>query len=91
MDLPAAEQKRELGALRAKAAAPRPLAGKSDAEALAYLQKQKAERTRLQARVATLQRQRDAFLKKEGAARRTASTRRSCRPSRSRRSLRHPY
>jgi hypothetical protein len=53
--------------LRAKAAAPRPLAGKSDAEALAYLKQQKEERTRLQERVGTLQRQRDAFLKKDGA------------------------
>jgi len=68
VDLPVAEQKRELGALRSNAAAPKPLAGKSDAEALAYLKQQKEERTRLQSRVATLQRQRDAFLAKEGAA-----------------------
>lgn len=68
VDLSEAEQKRELGALRAKAAAPKPLAGKSDAEAVAYLKKQKEERTRLQARVAALQRQRDEFLAKDGAA-----------------------
>jgi Mg-chelatase subunit ChlD len=68
VDLPVAEQKRELGALRANAAAPKPLAGKSDAEALAFLKKQKDERTRLQSRVTTLQRQREAFLAKEGAA-----------------------
>jgi hypothetical protein len=65
--LPEAEQKRELGALRAKAAAPKPLAGKSDAEALAYLKTQQETRQRLQSRVATLQRQREEFLKKAGA------------------------
>jgi hypothetical protein len=65
--LPEAEQKRELGALRAKAAAPKPLAGKSDEEALAYLKTQQETRQRLQSRVATLQRQREEFLKKDGA------------------------
>jgi hypothetical protein len=67
VDLSEAEQKREIGALRAKAAAPTPLAGKSDAEALAFLKKQKDERTRLQERVSTLQRQREEFLAKNGA------------------------
>jgi hypothetical protein len=67
VDLTVADQTRELRVLRAKAAAPKPLAGKSDAEALAFLKQQKEERTRLQERVTTLQRQRDAFLKQDGA------------------------
>jgi hypothetical protein len=67
VDLPAPEQKRELDALRKNAAPPATLAGKTDAEALAYLKTQKETRTRLQARAVTLQKQRDAYLQKEGA------------------------
>lgn len=67
VDLPEPEQKRQLQDLRRNAAPPATLVGKSDAEALAYLKTQKETRTRLQARVATLQKQREEFLKKEGA------------------------
>jgi hypothetical protein len=67
VDLPEAEQKRQIEDLRKNQALPKPLAGKSDAEALASLKEQKDTRARLQARATTLQKQREEFLKKEGA------------------------
>jgi hypothetical protein len=67
VDMPEPEQKRQLEDMRKTAAPPATLAGKTDAEAVAYLNAQKETRTRLQARVATLQKQRDAYLQKEGA------------------------
>lgn len=63
VDLPAAEQKKELETLRRTSSdAPKPLAGKGDAEALEYLQKQKERRLQIQKRIATLQTQREAYL-----------------------------
>jgi hypothetical protein len=67
VDLPEPEQKRQLEVLRRNAAPPATLAGKTDGEALAYLKAQKETRARLQARVVTLQKQRDAYLQKQGA------------------------
>ena len=46
--------------------APRPLAGKSETEALAYLKAQKDKREQLQARVSTLGKQREDYLAKSG-------------------------
>jgi hypothetical protein len=66
VDLPAAEQRRALAEAQRVAASPAPLAGKSEAEALTYLQEQKAKRQKLQARIAELQKQRDAELAKDG-------------------------
>ena len=63
VDLPAQEQKKELETLRkTRSGAPATLAGKGDAEALAYLQKQKDRRQEIQKRIAQLQAQRDAYL-----------------------------
>jgi hypothetical protein len=67
VDMAEPEQKRELAQMRKAASPPATLAGKSDAEALAYLKAQKETRTKLQARVVTLQKQRDAYLEKQGA------------------------
>jgi hypothetical protein len=67
VDLPEPEQKRELDAMRQHAAAPATLAGKTDAEALAYLKAQKETRARLQARAVSLQKQRDEYLRQQGA------------------------
>jgi 23S rRNA pseudoU1915 N3-methylase RlmH len=65
VSLPAEAQRHELKALADKPAeAPRAIAGKSDAEALAYLQGQKAKREQLQQRIGALQRQRDDYLAK---------------------------
>ena len=62
VDLPAAEQKKELAAAKQNGAAPAELAGKSDAEALAFLTAQKEKRAKLQTRVVELQKQREQFL-----------------------------
>ena len=63
VDLPASAQKRELETMKAEpAAAPRELKGKSDAEALAYLQAQKERRVKIQTQIGDLQKQRDAYL-----------------------------
>jgi Mg-chelatase subunit ChlD len=63
VDLPAPEQKKEIEALRRlPAEAPTTLAGKGDAEALAYLQKQKERRQQIQTRITALQAQRDGYL-----------------------------
>jgi hypothetical protein len=67
VDLPEPEQKRQLEALRKNAAPPATLAGKTDAQAIAYLKTQKETRARLQGRVVTLQKQREDFLQKQGA------------------------
>jgi len=65
VDLPVAEQKKALVQASRNAASPAPLAGKSEAEALAYLKDQKAKREKLQARIVELQKQRDAELAKD--------------------------
>jgi hypothetical protein len=57
VDLPAAEQKKAL-----PTAAPPALKGKTEAEALAYLQRQKARRDALQGRVRELTKEREAML-----------------------------
>jgi hypothetical protein len=63
VDLPAPEQKKELEMLRRTSAGPpATLVGKGDAEALAYLQKQKERRQQIQMRIAALQSQREAYL-----------------------------
>jgi hypothetical protein len=66
IDLPPAEQKNELEKLRARPEAdtPKPLHGKSDKEALAYLESQKQKRQQLQSRIAQLQKERDAYAAK---------------------------
>ena len=68
VDLPQAEQKRELGALRSSGAAPAELRGKTDAQALDYLRAHKERRADIQARILSLQARRDAFLKQAGPA-----------------------
>jgi hypothetical protein len=62
VDLPIAEQKQELDRARKAGAPPATLAGKTEAEALAFLGEQKAKRAKLQARILDLQKQRDAYL-----------------------------
>jgi hypothetical protein len=56
VDLPAAEQKKAL------ASPPPALAGKTEAQALQFLQQQKARREVLQGRIRELSRQREQFL-----------------------------
>jgi hypothetical protein len=65
VDLPRAEQKKELDALRGAGAAPTELLGKTDAEALDFLRAQKERRAALQGRIRDLQVRRDAFLKQD--------------------------
>jgi hypothetical protein len=67
VDMPAAEQKKQLAEAKQAGAAPKELSGKSDAEALAYLAQQKSKRADLQSRIVTLQKQRDAYLAGDGA------------------------
>lgn len=67
VDMAEPEQKRQLEEMRRNAAPPATLVGKTDAEAIAYLKTQKETRARLQARVVTLQKQRDEYLQKQGA------------------------
>jgi hypothetical protein len=66
VDLPVAEQKRELQARQKAGEAPAALAAKPEAEALAYLAGQKERRTRIQSRIVELQKQRDTFLRQDG-------------------------
>ena len=67
VDLPVAAQRNEMKLILEKPAmAPRPLAGKSEAEALAYLKAQKDTREQLQARINTLGKQREDYLAKAG-------------------------
>ena len=68
VDLPQPEQKKELDALRKRGDAPSELRGKTDAEALAYLDAQKTRRAELQARIRDLQGRRDAYLAAETPA-----------------------
>jgi hypothetical protein len=63
VEMPAAEQKREIQARRQAGDAPPALAGKSEADALAYLAGQKERRGRIQARILELQKQREAALR----------------------------
>lgn len=67
VDMAEPEQKRQLEEMRKSAAPPATLAGKTDAEAIAFLKAQKETRARLQARVVSLQKQRDEYLQKQGA------------------------
>lgn len=68
--LPEAEQKRQLQALRARpGSAPAALAGKSDAEAVRFLEEQKRRREHVQARILELQKQREAYLEQAAPAR----------------------
>jgi hypothetical protein len=67
VDLPQAEQKGELAALRGAGAAPPELRDKTDAQALEFLRAQKERRAALQARIVGLQARRDAFLKQDGS------------------------
>jgi Mg-chelatase subunit ChlD len=65
VSLSAEAQRQELKALADRPAeAPRAIAGKSDAEALAYLQGQKEKREQLQQRIGALQKQREDYLAK---------------------------
>ena len=68
VDLPPAEQRKELDAARKANAPPATLAGKTDAEALAFLGEQKAKRATLQTRILELQKERDQFLAKHAVA-----------------------
>jgi hypothetical protein len=69
VDLPAAEQKKELDALKRAGAAPAAVKGKSADEAVAYLKTQKERRATLQARIQTLQKQREQYLRAQGGSR----------------------
>jgi von Willebrand factor type A domain len=70
VDLPAQEQKKELLALRnTSGGTPATLAGKGDAEAVLYLQRQKDRRQEIQKRIAALQTQREVYLSRTAAAR----------------------
>jgi len=69
VDLPEAEQKEELDALRADGAAPVALQGKTNAQAVEYLHLQKDRRAELQARIRELQARRDAYLAADASAR----------------------
>jgi Mg-chelatase subunit ChlD len=65
VSLSAEAQRLELKALADRPAeAPRAIAGKSDTEALAYLQGQRQKREQLQQRIGALQKQRDGYLAK---------------------------
>jgi von Willebrand factor type A domain len=64
VDMPVAEQKKALAEATANAAAPAPLVGKSETEAVAYLKDQKAKRDKVQARIVELSKERDAELAK---------------------------
>jgi hypothetical protein len=69
VDLPAAEQKKEIDALQRAGAAPTAVQGKTVDEAVAYLQAQKGRRAELQARIQTLQKQREEYLRAQPGAR----------------------
>jgi von Willebrand factor type A domain len=68
VDMPIAEQKKEIAASRESGSPTANLAGKSDAEALAYLADQKARRSTIEARIASLQKKREALLAGPAAA-----------------------
>ena len=68
VDLPAAEQKKEIDALQRAGAAPSAVQGKSVEEAVAYLQAQKGRRAELQTRIQKLQRERDQYLRAQPGA-----------------------
>jgi hypothetical protein len=65
VDMPLAEQKKELAATKQAGAPPATLVGKTDAEAIAYLATQKDKRVKLQTRILDLQKQREAYLAKD--------------------------
>jgi Mg-chelatase subunit ChlD len=63
VDLPEPAQRQELAGLRSGGnAIPRELAGKNDAEAIAYLKAQKERRAKIQGRITELSKERDAQL-----------------------------
>src|SRR5438093_6313580 len=68
VDLPTAEQKNEIDKLQRAGAAPAAIQGKTAEEAVAYLQAQKARRAALQARIQTLQKQREGYLRAQPGA-----------------------
>jgi hypothetical protein len=67
VDMPVAEQRKALAEAQANAASPAPLVGRSEADAMAYLKDQKAKREKVTARIALLQKQREAELAKTPA------------------------
>jgi Mg-chelatase subunit ChlD len=68
VSLPAEAQRKELKALSDRPAeAPKALQGRSEAEALAYLQAQQEKRAQLQAQIGALQKQREDYLAKAGS------------------------
>ena len=69
VDLPAAEQKKEVESLQRAGAAPAAVKGKTADEAVAYLQAQKGRRAELQTRIQTLQKQREEYLRAQPGAR----------------------
>ena len=69
VDLPRAEQKKELDALRNAGSAPAELREKTDAQALEFLRAQKERRAVLQDRIKSLQARRDAFLAQDASGR----------------------
>ena len=69
VDLPAAEQKKQIDALQRAGTAPTEVKGKTADEAVAYLQAQKGRRAELQARIQTLQKQREQYLRAQPGAR----------------------
>jgi len=69
VDLPAAEQKKEVESLQRAGSAPAAVKGKTADEAVAYLQAQKGRRAELQARIQTLQKQREQYLRAQPGTR----------------------
>ena len=65
VDLPQAEQKKELDALRGAGSDPAELRGKTDAQALDFLRAEKERRAALQDQIKALQVRRDAYLEAE--------------------------
>ncbi|HEY2941003.1 MAG TPA: vWA domain-containing protein [Vicinamibacteria bacterium] len=69
VDLPAAEQKKQVEELQRAGAAPPAVKGKTADEAVAFLQAQKGRRAELQGRIQTLQTQRERYLRAQPGAR----------------------
>jgi hypothetical protein len=67
VDKPEAAQRQELKELLVRPDAPKEIQGKSEGEAVAYLQKQKERRARIQERIEILQKKREAELAQAGA------------------------
>ena len=69
VDMPVAEQKKELDALKRAGAAPAAVKDKSAEESVAYLKAQKDRRAQLQTRIQTLQKQREEYLQARSGGR----------------------